>query len=381
MTTQGAPEVPKGSLLSSPKRTWLIMLFFGTVMAVAFVYLSNVLINAPNLDIGWQDLEVLPLDFGTLLGLYGILATLVVALAFTKSPRLKDGATITESLRHEVQKNEIIMVATLLVSLASVMWAGLFTLGLLYQAFAGEDRTPLTVGNISEIAAVFFLAIMLTLMGSLVSPTPEALMVQQLVHLDDTEAKFAKLESDAAATLGVVPVQLGYGQQWHLAVALLAWPLVIGGLAAAAVALLWAGHPQPSWVMTPLIVMVFFQLLAWSLVLAAASGRLWSFAVIRWLGVAFGLFVLVDFVTVLQDLGGDPALAARAMTSLTITTVAFLIVVVPWILQRNPARPGTRALWTQHVYHARFFASWHALTSRKQHLQLMEDHMQREPRR
>lgn len=345
MTAQAQSLDSESSGAVSPLHAWAISVGLGILLALGAVFFINLYAFIPLDEIDLSAVQLPRVSTGFVLAFYAVVATVVVALAFTARSYQVGLELNSEEMVKRDQENTLVLLAALFISVSTVATATLHTLSR-WMARPSNMATE----DVLRVFAVLGIAALLSLIGSLVRPSNEQLAVQALVTLPKTEHKIQKVTERINKIVGAMPKRLSPREKAVLVSVHLLWPLGSIMLAALVLRYLWSDIGIPSWTTVPLTSAALFLMLTFQFVLIASLGWLWPFLVIRLIAILFFCLAIVDLSFALQGVDGPPDLVRRAVLSLTFSTCILGAVVLPWVIQKRPRNALRTNIFLHHVY-------------------------------
>lgn len=326
-----------------PIKQWLYSSFLGIILTLAALYFANVWLNARSSDDG---LEIYFPVFSTssTLGVYAVLATVVVALAFSGKLSVNTNDHDLEAMRIRVQENSIILIVAQLISFSSVGAGFIYTFGRFQR---GEDA--ISVEDIISILAIWVIGAALSLIASVVQPTLEHYTAQARVQLPENKEKLKGVKIKSYESVGHRAKRLTTKQKVFLIIANFFWPILVLVVAIILISIFWSPRINLTYATVPLILGIGFLFIVYLGVAGASVGATVLLRVLRWLGLIFWVIAIICFMFLWLRVARSEGLPDELVLANLVSLLAFAMITIPWICMRIPGGSQRKSVFFHHV--------------------------------
>lgn len=346
---------------------WGVQILLGGFVAFAALYFPNIALLSQETHLSFSDLQVPIVSTASAIGIYAVLGTIIVALAFSRAAERIDDYHDVEEAARRVQENSVILLVAQLVSIFSVSIAVVYVLGRVASQGAATD-----VQDILAAAGMLSLAALVSLIGSLVRPTREHFTAQSRVRLPANNEKLKNLKIDAYKSVGQRPERQMKVTKRKVIAAHITWPISVIMLSFVLIYFI-LGEQRFSLIPgLPYLFLFLFYISLYVCLSIASAGGIPALSVIRWVSAILLLVNLMYVISLFYQIRGQWDAAGPLALGSLVSFTGFLLIVCPWICACVPVEARRKSPFIRYVYFSRLWVFGELIYGLKRHIDKQE---------
>lgn len=358
---------------AGPISNLAVSIIVGTALGPVIAYFISHVVFVPDGVTSIGDIVVPQVSASSMLTFYGVLATIIVALAFGKNLTRDNFEIDAEDLEKENQRNKLNQLALVIISLLAVSSAVIYAI----SRFSNSTYKSLAA-DVLIVFAVYVTATLLPLIGSLATVTKSQQLLHAKAELPKLRDRVENTRAKMLKSVGHLPERLTKKELFTLVVAHIAWPLSMLGPLTIFLRWLWADLTITTWSLDPWFLAVGFLLLTYALVIIANIGWAWPFEVVRILGILFFFVTVIDFFVLIRALDPEYEHTSRTIWSFVLSAIVMAGVMYPWVVRKKSVPYQKRRIFPNHVYFLRAHILGEGFRTRERYLVSQESLLESE---